>query len=113
MLAELSLADERVISGINTSEDAGVFVLDESRALVQTLDFITPIVDDPFIFGAIAAANSLKFAYMIFIGADLALGRTCAIMLACSQPASFKALSAAFASLLGKAKSNPPEVCAS
>ena len=57
--------------------------------------------------------NSLKFAYMIFIGADLALGRTCAIMLACSQPASFKALRAAFASLLGKAKSNPPEVCAS
>ena len=60
MLARLSLADERVISGANTSEDAGVFVLDESRALVQTLDFITPIVDDPFIFGAIAAANSLS-----------------------------------------------------
>ena len=60
MLAHLSLADERVISGVNTSEDAGVFVLDESRALVQTLDFITPIVDDPFIFGAIAAANSLS-----------------------------------------------------
>lgn len=60
MLAELSLADERVISGVNTSEDAGVFVLDESRALVQTLDFITPIVDDPFIFGAVAAANSLS-----------------------------------------------------
>lgn len=60
MLAQLSLADERVISGVNTSEDAGVFVLDESRALVQTLDFITPIVDDPFIFGQVAAANSLS-----------------------------------------------------
>lgn len=60
MLAGLGSSDERVISGVNTSEDAGVFVIDKNRALVQTLDFITPIVDDPFIFGAIAAANSLS-----------------------------------------------------
>lgn len=61
MIAGLELkSDARVLSSLESSEDAGVFLIDESRAIVQTLDFITPIVDDPFIFGAIAAANSLS-----------------------------------------------------
>jgi selenide,water dikinase len=44
----------------NTFDDAGVYRLDRQRALVQTVDFFTPIVDDPFSYGQIAAANSLS-----------------------------------------------------
>ena len=43
-----------------TFDDAGVYRLDRKRALVQTVDFFTPIVDDPFAYGQIAAANSLS-----------------------------------------------------
>jgi selenide,water dikinase len=46
-----------------TGDDAGVFRLDERTALVQTVDFFTPVVDDPFAFGAIAAANALSDVY--------------------------------------------------
>jgi selenide,water dikinase len=46
-----------------TGDDAGVFRLDEKTALVQTLDFFTPVVDDPLAFGAIAAANALSDVY--------------------------------------------------
>ncbi len=46
-----------------TGDDAGVFRLDERTALVQTVDFFTPVVDDPEAFGAIAAANALSDVY--------------------------------------------------
>ena len=46
-----------------TADDAGVYRLDEERALVQTVDFFTPIVDDPFTYGQIAAANALSDVY--------------------------------------------------
>ena len=49
-----------MLSNIGTNEDASVFKITDDIALVQTLDFITPVVDDPFIFGQIAAANSLS-----------------------------------------------------
>ncbi len=49
-----------LLVGYETSDDAGVFRLREDLALVQTVDFITPVVDDPFSFGMIAAANSLS-----------------------------------------------------
>lgn len=49
--------------GTETADDAGVFQLDEHTALVQTVDFFTPVVDDPFTFGQIAAANSLSDVY--------------------------------------------------
>jgi selenide, water dikinase len=55
--------DDNVIVGMETSDDAGVYRLSESEALVQTVDFITPIVDDPFTFGRIAACNSLSDVY--------------------------------------------------
>jgi len=55
--------NENVLVGFDTSDDAGVYKLTESLALVQTVDFFTPIVDDPFTFGAIAAANSLSDVY--------------------------------------------------
>jgi selenide,water dikinase len=52
--------DRKVIVSSNTFDDAGVYRLDRHRALVQTVDFFTPIVDDPFSYGQIAAANSLS-----------------------------------------------------
>jgi selenide,water dikinase len=55
--------DDRVLIDYRTSDDAGVYRLDERRALVQTVDFFTPIVDDPFVYGQIAAANALSDVY--------------------------------------------------
>lgn len=55
--------DERLLVGINTADDAGVYLLNDDTALIQTVDFFTPIVDDPFIYGQIAAANSLSDVY--------------------------------------------------
>jgi selenide,water dikinase len=52
-----------VLVGFDTRDDAGVFRLSADLALVQTVDFFTPIVDDPYTFGAIAAANSLSDVY--------------------------------------------------
>ena len=52
--------DRNVLVGSATADDAGVFRLDRDRALVQTTDFFTPIVDDPFAYGQIAAANALS-----------------------------------------------------
>jgi selenide,water dikinase len=55
--------DPKVLVGFETSDDAGVYLIDEHNALVQTVDFFTPIVDDPRTFGEIAAANSLSDVY--------------------------------------------------
>jgi len=55
--------DENVLTGLEGSEDAGVYRLNPELALVQTVDFFTPIVDDPRIFGRAAAANSLSDVY--------------------------------------------------
>lgn len=64
MLKELALpVDERLLVGFEGADDAGVFKLDDNRALVQTVDFFTPMVDDPFLFGQIAAANAFSDVY--------------------------------------------------
>jgi selenide,water dikinase len=55
--------DDRVLIDYRTSDDAGVYKLDGAHALVQTVDFFTPIVDDPFAYGQIAAANALSDVY--------------------------------------------------
>jgi len=55
--------DANVLVGFETSDDAGVYRIDERTALVQTADFFTPIVDDPEDFGAIAASNALSDVY--------------------------------------------------
>jgi selenide, water dikinase len=61
VLPQLPLSlDRKVIVNPTTFDDAGVYRLDGHRALVQTVDFFTPIVDDPFSYGQIAAANSLS-----------------------------------------------------
>jgi selenide,water dikinase len=55
--------DPNVLVGFDTNDDAGIYLISEGLALVQTVDFFTPIVDDPFLFGQIAAANSLSDVY--------------------------------------------------
>jgi len=55
--------DPNVLVGFDTNDDAGVYLLGDGLALVQTVDFFTPIVDDPFTFGQIAAANALSDVY--------------------------------------------------
>ena len=55
--------DERIIVGTNACEDAAVLHFPPGKALVQTLDFFTPIVNDPFAFGQIAAANAMSDVY--------------------------------------------------
>jgi selenide,water dikinase len=57
------VVNENVLVGFDTADDAGVYKLTPECALVQTVDFFTPIVDDPYTFGAIAAANSLSDVY--------------------------------------------------
>lgn len=57
------VTDSRVLVGNATADDAAVFRLDEDTALVQTVDFFTPIVDDPYDYGRIAAANALSDVY--------------------------------------------------
>lgn len=58
-----SLKDPRLLVGRETFDDAGVFLLSDEVALVQTVDFFAPIVDDPYDFGQIAAANALSDVY--------------------------------------------------
>lgn len=55
--------DENLIVGVETSDDAAIYKVSDDLALIQTLDFFTPIVDDPYLFGQIAAANSLSDVY--------------------------------------------------
>ena len=56
-------SDPNVLVGFDTADDAGVYQLAPDLALVQTVDFFTPIVDDPYTFGQIAAANALSDVY--------------------------------------------------
>jgi len=55
--------DPNLLVGRETSDDAGVYRLSADLALVQTIDFITPVVNDPYDFGRIAAANALCDVY--------------------------------------------------
>ena len=61
MLGKLpKFEDENLIVGIETSDDAAIYKVTDDIAMIQTVDFFTPIVDDPYMFGQIAAANSLS-----------------------------------------------------
>lgn len=55
--------DENLLVGVETSDDAAIYKVNDDLALIQTLDFFTPVVDDPYLFGQIAAANSLSDVY--------------------------------------------------
>lgn len=69
--------DENLIVGMETSDDAAVYKITDNIAIVQTLDFFTPVVDDPYIYGQIAAANSLSDIYAMGAEPKLALNITC------------------------------------
>lgn len=68
---------DRLLVGLDTSDDAAVYQLNEDTALIQTLDFFTPIVDDPYQFGQIAAANALSDIYAMGGTPILALNIVC------------------------------------
>lgn len=64
MLSDIPVeTDPRVLVDFRTADDAGVYAWESGPALVQTVDFFTPIVDDPYVYGEIAAANSLSDIY--------------------------------------------------
>ena len=52
-----------LLVGTETSDDAAVYKISEDLAMIQTVDFFTPVVDDPYLFGQIAAANALSDVY--------------------------------------------------
>ena len=70
--------DPRLIVGYDKSDDASVYVLDENTALIQTTDFFPPIVDDPFLYGRIAAVNAMSDVYAMGGEPKLALNILCA-----------------------------------
>lgn len=69
--------DENLIVGIETSDDAAVYKINEDTALIQTIDFFTPVVDDPYTFGQIAATNSLSDVYAMGGEPKLAMNIIC------------------------------------
>lgn len=69
--------DSKLIVGYDKSDDASVYVIDSETALVQTTDFFPPIVDDPFLYGQIAAANALSDIYAMGGAPKLALNIMC------------------------------------
>lgn len=69
--------DENLIIGYDSSDDAAVYKLTENLAIVQTLDFFPPMVDDPYIFGQVAAANALSDVYAMGGEVKTALNIVC------------------------------------
>ena len=72
--------DPNLLVGFETGDDAGVYRLTDDLALVQTVDYITPVVDDPFLYGQVAAANSISDVYAMG-------GRPLTAMNCCNFPA--------------------------
>ncbi|KYJ87649.1 selenide, water dikinase [Sulfurovum riftiae] len=68
-LCGLNTDNENLLVGFENSEDASVYQINDEQAMVQTLDFITPVVDDPYVYGKIAAANALSDVFAM--GADV------------------------------------------
>ena len=69
--------DPRLIVGFDKSDDASVYVINDETALIQTVDFFPPIVDDPYLFGQIAAANAISDVYAMGGEPRLALNLLC------------------------------------
>ena len=72
-----TVRDENLLVGYDTSDDAAVYKVSDDLAIVQTLDFFPPIVDDPFMFGQIAAANALSDVYAMGGEVKTALNLVC------------------------------------
>lgn len=72
-----NVKNENLIVGLDTSDDAAVYRVNDELALIETLDFFTPVVDDPYTFGQIAAANSLSDVYAMGGNPVLAMNIVC------------------------------------
>ncbi|MDR2574961.1 MAG: selenide, water dikinase SelD [Treponema sp.] len=72
-----TIKDERLLVGFDCSDDAAVYALDDNKAIVSTVDFFSPMIDDPFVFGQIAAANALSDIYAMGGTPFLALNLVC------------------------------------
>lgn len=83
-ICDLVPTDKNVLVSFENSEDATVYKLNEEEALVQTLDFITPVVDDPYVYGKIAAANSLSDIFAM--GAEVKTALNIVGFDACNHP---------------------------
>lgn len=92
-------ANPAVLVGTETADDAGVYLLNDREALVTTADFITPLCDDPFLYGQVAAANSLSDVYAMG-------GRPLAALAVCMFPKELDAGSARAILAGGQAKVN-------
>jgi selenide,water dikinase len=71
------VSDDKLLVGVDTADDAGVYQISDELAVVNTLDFFPPIVDDPFLFGAIAAANAFSDIYAMAASPRLAMNIVC------------------------------------
>ncbi len=71
------VADDRLIVGFDTSDDACVYKVRDDLAVVQTVDFFPPVVDDPYLFGQIAAANALSDVYAMGGAPSIAMNLFC------------------------------------
>ena len=69
--------DEKLVVGLETSDDAAIYKINEDIAIIQCLDFFTPIVDDPYTYGQIAAANALSDIYAMGGEPKLAMNIVC------------------------------------
>ena len=83
-LGGLDCSSENVLVGMDSSDDAAVYKIDENNALVQTVDIITPVVDDPYMYGQIAAANSLSDVFAM--GAKVATAMNIVGFDGCNHP---------------------------
>src|SRR5438067_9989751 len=101
-------ADPNLLVGPDTRDDAGVYRISDELALVQTLDIVTPIVDDPRRFGRVAAANALSDVWAMG-GRPLTAMNVCCFPVDAVEPAVFgeilrggsEAIAAAGAALVG------------
>ena len=69
--------DPNLLVGFDTSDDAAVYKIDDNTALIQTVDIFPPVVDDPYLYGQIAAANSLSDVYAMGGKPKLAMNILC------------------------------------
>ncbi len=83
-LGGLDCSSENILVGMDSSDDAAVYKIDENHALVQTVDIITPVVDDPYMYGQIAAANSLSDVFAM--GAKVATAMNIVGFDGCNHP---------------------------
>jgi selenide,water dikinase len=84
IIGNLSTNSSNVLVGFDTNEDASVYKIDDNLALIQSVDLITPLVDDPYIYGQIAAANSLSDIFAM--GAEVATALNIVGFDGCNHP---------------------------